>query len=961
MNLSTLSNPSLAQSLGAIAHWARPYADLRQHWLSFEDYCLAVVGQHFFTGTNAFEPEHLLRAQALAAQVMALHLGGGDAPAAAGPSDPWAGLETDAIAAFFESLEPQLLARYLEAARQVIDDSLPDDAELSTLRERVQAQAQRWQQEMLDLGPASSLEQLRQRCAKIDQRLLAALAPEQLAGEAEREPLMVALDNAVPGWLKTLSAVQQQALQQAREALLAAERRLQAGLEHCASLEGYARHWGQTQLRERQGVWLGTDHLMVLTRYDDGTLAGEIRETLTSLLARCPIAPSEHCKRVLLPNPWLPEITLEVSSLLAGFDPREGFARSLAARMADASLLEDLQRVSAARAGLSALLAMHQGHLSEPVYSRVQRLMAGAGLAGERVATLKVETGGALADLMVFYRPGSEDALPLALYAPGNPKGQEWVELNSERAVAAELGGWLETGRGRLFMLSKLLPQVRARASELLSEVAQLPHLWSLSQRVLHDADDFAAGLRRLAEHQLQLNLQMLQISQLPSWYLQMPAQVRAEVGQLAELLALPGANPDLLVQGIEPFDDFAKRTVSEAIAPYLASHGITYPVDPETIEFRFESGNAFDHRMRSESLMTLAIMGLDDNAGLERPQVPVFSTVGDDLSALRAADLIRYVRSSYLAEPYEAQIRRAWLDSRSDLYLRRRRLFTAQASMALQLQARILFGQGVLQAHEEADLLRLAQRLRSPRLAGVARLRVGPVVFQGVWVLRISGRNWVYAPGSPDGLDLRRFEALPGALHAEVLAFFTAFAPIGQAEDARRMLANIAKGERELDEPSDWLDDFADEFDAYIEAHLANVTQANRSAHKVRKAMVGRMFTYCAIAGAVALPALAPVVGGWYAQRALSSAYDAWQVDDDLTAGVQLALGLSGVFSIGFGLALHASPALNALMPKLVQVGHTPPVFMPTFTAGSRSAMEAASGLPGKVAARFVCSRFAS
>ncbi|PMY57972.1 hypothetical protein C1Y32_32315, partial [Pseudomonas sp. FW126-L8] len=79
---------------------------------------------------------------------------------------------------------------------------------------------------------------------------------------------------------------------------------------------------------------------------------------------------------------------------------------------------------------------------------------------------------------------------------------------------------------------------------------------------------------------------------------------------------------------------------------------GVLEPVDPATVLVDYNPG-LFDGSSQVASLLDLAIRGYDDNWGIDHPKRGVRSSVGQDLSLVRSADLALYIRTAYLGEKY--------------------------------------------------------------------------------------------------------------------------------------------------------------------------------------------------------------------------------------------------------------------------------------------------------------------
>ena len=267
-----------------------------------------------------------------------------------------------------------------------------------------------------------------------------------------------------------------------------------------------------------------------------------------------------------------------------------------------------------------------------------------------------------------------------------------------------------------------------------------------------------------------------VQASESPRWYSVLGIEERRVINLLCN--EARGAEQAFIevLKDYESFQDFARRTVGEAIKPYLVKQGITDPVAPESIAFDLSTTLA-DGTTRSVNLLDVVCYGYDDNSGIDHPKRGVRSLVGQDLSALRSADLARYARGAYVGEKYIAHVRERFLLAGSVEYANYQQLFGSALLSGMDRDLRVAHGRAEIDLETYEALTRLVTELgrtlkregkRVFRTSGQSRWDLSAdhrgYVILGCYVFRhIRGKaqDWLYAPAEPNGRLFSRYSTL--------------------------------------------------------------------------------------------------------------------------------------------------------------------------------------------------------
>ncbi|MCJ8205945.1 type III effector 1 [Pseudomonas sp. RGM2987] len=697
------------------------------------------------------------------------------------------------------------------------------------------------------------VEELRERIEAFQDawRRMGSLAA--LASPQERQDLEAMTRKQLPQWLRYLDDEQLRLLKAYQGETAQAQALLDGLLDGLGSLQAFARHQGKAYVRHELDMEVEPDAIRVQLQWR-GVLDQPLQtHSLSELLAAGPLRPDAVSVFLVENGAMLRNQPLSadfISRLLAQVDAPAGYLSALVERYARADLKDAMLDWFAARLRQSAFVARCAGHLQVSNHDALKTLWDPQASPILQVAGLILPNNLQCAELLLFSRQDLQG--DLLLYAPDKPDGQEWIELPSLRAVSAQLGAWVEEEAGREYLLQQLFPADRLLAREYFSGVAQKPTSWDLGQDPRNAATDLQACLENAVAMGLANNLAQVEREQSPRWYVALPLESRQIISSLNQEIRVHQRVFDEQMTGYEVFMDFAKRTVAQAIAPYMLGKGVTEPVDPATVLIDYKPGLA-GGPSRVANLLELAIHGYDDNWGIEHPEKGVRSSVGQDLGNVRSADLATYIRRAFLGEQYARQIRAQFLDAQAPVYMKRR--------LALHnlLLARMDRDLRVARARSQVDdpafwwltrqVTLLGDALPDDSLSargsgypekvvqreGLIRFTVGGHVVAGVYVFSYFEPRafyWLYTPDAPDGVLLRQYQDFSAAIAARLHDYVLGRVALSARAAVKRSLAALAAATRRVDTLREFnrVNDIRTEFDASIERAIVDVQDITQS-----------------------------------------------------------------------------------------------------------------------------------
>ncbi|WP_238350134.1 DUF6543 domain-containing protein [Pseudomonas sp. SWRI154] len=684
-----------------------------------------------------------------------------------------------------------------------------------------------------------------------------------LATKQERRELAGLARLQLPDWLRGLGDADLNWLKALHEHALQAQALVDELLDGLSSLKSFARHLAKDYVRRELDMEVEPDNIRVQLRWR--TVMGQPTRTyrLSDLMATGPIRPDAvsvflvENGAMLRNQPLSPQF---LAQLLANVDAPAEYLSALSSRYDGADLQDAMLDWFMARLRHSAFVARCTGHITVVNHEDLNLLWEGelpVQTAGRlHVSNVELPEAFKCAELLLFFRQDARGVISgILLYAPGKPDGQEWISLPSLRAVSAEIGLWTASEAGRQYLLQQLAPNDRDRAREYFLRVKEMPTSWDLSKDPRGTLRGFRACLERAVLTGVAHNLMQVEMSESPRWYAALSLESRRSISGLWQELLLHQQLFHEQLMGYEVFVDFAKRSVTQAIAPYMRSKGVQEPVDPATVLIDYQPGLAGEWRVAS--LLELAIHGYDDNSGIDNPIKGVRSSVGQDLGQVRSADLALYIRRAYLGEQYARYVRGRFLDANVPQYSKRRDACRYMLLAKIDRDLRIAYGQSALSSDEFRWLTRQVTLLGDREAAGsslysatavmregVLKFTVGGHVVSGVYVFAYfdpKGFYWLYTPDAPDGVLFRNYLGFSGRIAAQLHDYVLERVALSARASVGRSLQALARGTLRVDTLREFnrVVDIGAEFDAYIERAVTDVEDVTTSRVEVIKNQV--------------------------------------------------------------------------------------------------------------------------
>ena len=757
-----------------------------------------------------------------------------------------------------------------------------------------------------------------------------------LATTQERRSLETMARSQLPDWLRGLNATDRKWLAAFQERTSQAQTLVDELLDGLGSLRAFARYLAKDYVRRELDMEVEPDSIRVQLQWR--TVVGQPVRTysLSELVAAGPVRPDAVSVFLVENGAMLRNQPLSsefMAQLLADLDAPAGYSLALSSRYDGADLKDAMLDWFTARLQQSAFVARCAGQLAAANHEALKTLWADDSSAqsadGLRVSNVVLPNALTCVDLLLFYREDLRGGVSaLWLYAPGKPDGQEWIELASLRAVSAEVGGWTASEAGREYLLQQLPPTDRGGAREYFISVMNKPASWDLDRDPRGAVTGFWACLQNAVLTGLTHNLMQVELSESPRWYSALPLDARRSISGLGQEFLVHQQVFNEQLAGYEVFVDFAKRTVMQAIAPYLRSKEVQELVDPATILIDYQPGLAGDRKVAS--LLDLAIYGYDDNSGIDNPTKGVRSSVGQDLGRVRSADLALYIRRAYLGEQYAREIRARFLDANAPQYLKRRDAYRYMLLARMDRDLRVAYGQSVLNADEFRWLTRQVTLLSDWRSAnsvghpsavvtreGVIRFTVGGHIVLGVYVFTYfdpQGFYWLYTPDAPDGVLFRKYLDFSGSIAAQLHDYVLERVALAARGAVGRSLVALAAGTTRVDTLREFnrMVDISVGFDAYIERAVTDVEDITASRAEMIRHQVIKGLLFAAAPACMVYPPFALLLDIAFIGLGTRQAVEAHGQGD-----VQDALGHWLAVSWGSLFAVLGAASMTALLGR--------------------------------------------
>ncbi|WP_332765050.1 type III effector 1 [Pseudomonas koreensis] len=715
---------------------------------------------------------------------------------------------------------------------------------------------------------ALTLDRLRRQIDRIHRRSTRRYRLTSLATGTEKKLLQAQSYANLPHWLRVLNEPDRARLRQYQQQTALGQAALDDLLEGYGSLRAFARQQAIDYLQLKLDIEVEPDRIEVRLKWRSAVGEPTQNRSLSELLAAGPIGKDFAAVLDVTSGasqrnqPLTPTF---VADMLAEQDYPADYLQILPGQYERIDVHKASFDWLTARLKQSAFVARCAGHLTVADHERLEQAWAADVMQARlQFAALTLPNGMQCAELLVCYREETAQKVEdLLLYAPNKPDGQEWVRLRSLAALTGEVWSWTQSESGREYLLQQLAPTAHRTARDYLLAVSASPALWGMTSDIRRDPLPFAECIETAVKMGLAKNLQRIEEDNSLRWYTTLGLDARRRISSLNQELIVHQQAFSELLGGFEVFVDFARRTVAAAIAPYMRSKNVLEPVDPATVLIDYSPGIVDRRKQSSASLLDLAIYGYDDNAGIEHPKRGVRSSVGQDLSQVRSADLARYMRGAWLGEKYAKEIRGQYLDARDEIYESRRFGYRNVLLSKMDRDLRIARSQARLSDAVYSALVRqvsLLSQLPAPGAHspgadiatsdGVFRLTVRHNVVLGVYVFiccHPEPSRWLYTPDAPDGLTVRPYLSLEGDVAATLHDYLMARSPVAARNTVSRSLRAIAAKKQRVDTlfEAQRVGDARSEFNAYIERTVTDVEDITTSRAEMieRQVVKGLMF----------------------------------------------------------------------------------------------------------------------
>ncbi|TWC23982.1 hypothetical protein FBY06_10249 [Pseudomonas sp. SJZ085] len=745
-----------------------------------------------------------------------------------------------------------------------------------------------------------------------------------LASASERQALQAIARLQLPDWLRGLGEADRRRLKVFQDQTSQARAQVDSLLDGLGSLQAFARQLAKDYVRQELDMEVEPDSIRVQLQWRSVMGQPVHAHNLSELLAAGPVR-SDAVSVFLVENGAMlrnqPLSPAFITQLLADIDAPAGYLPALVERYGQEDLKDALLDWFMARLQQSAFIARCAGHLKAANHEAVMALWEGQVASALRVSSLILPNALRCDDLLLFHRHDLQG--DLLLYAPDKPDGQEWVELPSLRAVNLEIGGWTRSEAGREYLLQRISPVERGRTREYFAGVADQPTTWDSSRDPRGAVTGFRACLESLVAMGLDNNLAQVERDESPRWYSALPLDARRNISSLSQEVLLHQEVFNQQIADYEIFADYAKRVVTQAIAPYMRSKGVQEPVDPATVLIDYNPGLA-DGKAKVASLLDLAIYGYDDNSGIDRPEKGVRSSVGQDLGQVRSAELASYLRRAYLGEQYAREIRAKFLDAGAPEYSARRAAYRNLLLTRMDRDLRVAMGQLQLSASEFWWLTRQVTLLSESVPAsgpvypgavvqheGVIRFSIAGHIVMGVYVFTYFDPKsvyWLYTPDAPDGVTFRRYQDFSASVAARLQDYMLARVALGARTAVRRSLMELAKTRSSVDTLREFnrVRDIQTEFDAYIERAVTDVESITRSRAEVIRQQVIKGLLFASAPVCLVYPPFALLLDAALIAASVKQAAEVhWQGDTNRALGHWLMASWGTLFAaLGAGVA---------------------------------------------------------
>ncbi|UZJ61275.1 hypothetical protein OKW98_06005 [Pseudomonas sp. KU26590] len=465
-----------------------------------------------------------------------------------------------------------------------------------------------------------------------------------------------------------------------------------------------------------------------------------------------------------------------ICRLLKDLDLKQRFESELEHRYREQATLDAMAALRASTIALSAWAAKLQGHLSDRGLALIERAQSNFGSnRALSVGALYLKGGDRrLEDAVVIRETNGDDAF-YVLYAPGHPSGRDVFDFDNWRKLSFEVGGWTACARGAQYLLDQTVVNADQHVVPYIESLRLKPSAWNVDsvQFVTVDASSFTGALSSLSHYKIEQMLTRNRIvSSARARYITRQDRMAAVVLE-QRISALQKAYDGF---GVIPWRAAARQECERLIDKHLKASGVPGRIDPDTVFFDLEgsTGNGepdFGRYTTLRCLTDLFMVGYSEEDYAFGPDAAVYSSIGQDVSALSGAFVDQMIRGSNYADEYITDLRRHTQGLTNSPPPRVRGLFARKTHYELRRDALTEYMAGRLTPDHYMWLVRMASSLDSSIVGNTAQtpgtlhlLMMEHKTFAGIYVFKPDQDNarlgaWVYTPGAPDGHLFRQEE----------------------------------------------------------------------------------------------------------------------------------------------------------------------------------------------------------
>lgn len=463
-----------------------------------------------------------------------------------------------------------------------------------------------------------------------------------------------------------------------------------------------------------------------------------------------------------------------VCRLVRDLNVKQRYGSEVERRYRDQTAVDAMSALRASNIALSAWAAKLQGHLSDRGLALIEQVQSNlSGSPAIKLGGLYLKGGNRRLEDVVAIREVNGDDEFYVLYAPGQPNGREMFDFDTWRKLSLEVGSWTGNARGAQYLLDQTVVKADQHVVPYIESIQLMPSQWSTDslQFVAVNGASFTDALSGLSHYKIE---QMLARNQIVASGRMQHVTEQHRMAQVVLTHRIAALNKAYDAFGITPWRQAARRECERLIDRHLKASGVPGRIDPDTVFFDVE-GNAgegepdFGRYTTLKCLTDLFMVGYSEEEYDFDPDAAVYSSIGQDVSALTGAFVDEMIRGSNYADEYIKKLRQHTLGLTNSPPPRARALFARKTHCELRRDALIEYAAGRLDADHYNWLVRMITSLDSSivgnniQAPGTLHLLIMEYkTFATLYVFKPDKANarlgtLVYTPGAPDGYLFRQ------------------------------------------------------------------------------------------------------------------------------------------------------------------------------------------------------------